>query len=365
MSNPQGNKQKSSRFATIRQMFSGITLGANLVALLLLWAVCGTTYLPPSHYSLITVVSLAFPIVLLLNIVFLFLWLFVNWRYLWIPVLGMGLVWNFIMDYHPINIGSAASGGEVLKVVSWNVQALYQMEGREKEFDEKIKSWDADLLVFQEEYGGRLVAHADSLMSALGYKKAAGNGRTIYSRHPILCTREPEMPSSHANGILMADVLAHGDTTTIINCHLESNFITKEDKADGRAAMANHISQQTVKKARTLWGKLARSARIRAEQTDRVTRLLDSLPPQRPVIVCGDFNDTPISYAYQQVSKHLQNAWRNKGNGMGISYNERFFYFRIDHFFHNDAWETRSADIEQHSPFSDHNPLIVTLRRAK
>lgn len=364
MSKPLGNSRKKSKFATIRQTFSGITLGANLVALLLLWAVCGTTYLPPSHYSLITVAGLAFPIVLLLNIVFLFLWIFVNWRYLWVPVLGMALVWSFIMDYYPINVGAKKNGGD-LRVVSWNVQALYRMEGKESDFEEKIKSWNADLFVFQEEYGGRLVDHVDKMMSELGYRKAAENGRTVYSRRPILRSWSPTVPSGNANGFFMADVLIDGDTVTLINCHLESNFITRQDRADGRAAMTNHIDQQTVKKARTLWGKLARSARTRAAQTDRVTQQLDSLPPTRPVIVCGDFNDTPISYAYQRVARRLQNAWRNAGNGMGISFNERFFYFRIDHFFHSNHWTTQSVEIEQHSPFSDHNPQIVTLRRNK
>lgn len=363
MSKTQPQERSHKRFATIRRTFSGITLGANLVALLLLWAVCGTTYLPPSHYSLITVAGLAFPIVLLLNIVFLFLWLFVNWRYLWVPVLGMGLVWSFIMDYHPVNLEARTRNKGCLKVVSWNVQAFYRMEHKENEFDRKIKDWNADIYVFQEVYGGRLVDHVDKLMSEQGYRKVADNGRAIYSRLPILRWWTPNVPTANANGIFAADMLIGGDTATIVNCHLESNFITKQDRADGRDAINNHINRQTMRKVRTLWGKLARSARLRAEQADGITQLVDSLPQGRPVIVCGDFNDTPISYAYQRVSKRLKCAWRDKGNGIGISFNERFFYFRIDHFFHSNYWETQSVKIEQHSPFSDHNPQIVYLRR--
>lgn len=362
MSKSQGVKRSAIRFATIRQAFSGVMLGANIVALLLLWAVCGTTYLPPSHYSVITVAGLAFPIVLLLNLAFLFLWIFINWRYLWVPILGMGLVWNFIMDYHPINIGAKKDESD-LKVVSWNMQAFYRVDDKMDEFDEKIKSWNADLMVFQEEYGGKVVDHVDSFLSQRGYKKAADNGRVVYSRFPILHSWSPDAPTGHANGIFVVDVLADADTVTIVNCHLESNLITKEDRADGRAAMENHIDRQTIRKARTLWGKLARSARMRAAQTDCITQLIDSLPQGHPVIVCGDFNDTPISYAYQQVDKRLQNAYRNAGNGIGVSFNERFFYFRIDHFFHSDNWTTQSVEIEQHSPFSDHNPQIVSLRK--
>lgn len=364
MSNPQAKERIKLKFATIRQAFSGITMGANLVALLLLWMVCATTYLPPSHYSFITVAGLAFPIVLLLNIVFLFLWIFVNWRRLWVPILGMGLVWSFIMDYHPINLGSP-KGKADLKVVTWNVLAFYRVKGKESQFEKKIESWNADLLVFQEEYGGKEVEHVDSFMSGLGYAKASDNGRAVYSRFPILRSWSPQAPTANANGFFVVDVLMNGDTATIVNCHLESNLITKQDRADGREAMNNHINRKTVKKARTLWGKLARSARLRAEQADCLARLLDSLPPKRPVIVCGDFNDTPISYAYRQISKRLQCAYRNAGNGVGVSFNERFFYFRIDHFFHSDYWETHSVVIEPHSPFSDHNPQIVTLRRGE
>ena len=52
---------------------------------------------------------------------------------------------------------------------------------------------------------------------------------------------------------------------------------------------------------------------------------------QQTIIVCGDFKDTPISYTHRVISKGLVDAFENSGSGLGISYNQNRFYFRIDH----------------------------------
>ena len=33
-----------------------------------------------------------------------------------------------------------------------------------------------------------------------------------------------------------------------------------------------------------------------------------------PIIVCGDFNDVPVSYAYETIGAGLQNAFVEKGS---------------------------------------------------
>ena len=53
------------------------------------------------------------------------------------------------------------------------------------------------------------------------------------------------------------------------------------------------------------------------------------------VLVCGDFNDTPISYAHRTIQGDLTDAFAESGRGMGITYNQNFFWFRIDNILHS------------------------------
>ncbi len=360
MSKKEGMKRRIAHFITIRQTFTRVTLGANIVALVLLWLVCATVYLPPSQYGMLSVLGLFFPIILVLNLIFLFLWLFVNWRFLFVPVLGIAVVWNFVMDYSPVRLGGRNAPGRI-KVVTWNVCNFQRAKENSDELLRQIKDWDAQLLVFQEKYGGSVMVRVDSLTSAMKYNKAADEGRAVYSRYPILKSWSHRVPSVNSNGIFVVEILMDGDTVDVVNCHLESNIINSKDKADSRDAIVHREGRKAARKARTLWGKLGRAAQVRCKQVDRLTQLLDSLPANRRVIVCGDFNDTPISYAYHQVDKRLESAYRQAGRGVGVSYNERFFLFRIDHLFHSKHWITRTADVLPRNPYSDHNPLVVTL----
>ena len=81
--------------------------------------------------------------------------------------------------------------------------------------------------------------------------------------------------------------------------------------------------------ARLLIRKLAEASAIRAPQADSIAQeIAASRYPY--IIVCGDFNDTPISYAHRVIEKGLNDAFTKSGRGLGISYNQNKFYFRID-----------------------------------
>ena len=81
------------------------------------------------------------------------------------------------------------------------------------------------------------------------------------------------------------------------------------------------------------------------------------------VIMCGDHNDTPISYTYQKTARNLNSAFRESGNGIGVSYNQKGFFFRIDHVFISEDWESCKTYIDTQMEMSDHYPLVTYLRK--
>ncbi len=357
------SNRRGGVLGAMHRLLCGILLGANVAFLVLLWVCCLSTLVSPVNHGHIAVLGLGFPIILLLNLFFVPLWLFVRWRWVLVPVVGIALVGSYVLDYFPLS-GSASPKEQdgVLRVLTWNVRN-YQQCGYQDSLVDRFREWNSDIMCIQEGTCGANAQQMNKAIESLGYYVAEYEGRRVYSRWPILQSYSLEMPTDFSNGAMVAYIQMPTDTLVLVNCHLESNRIDTKDRTDGMAAITSGESRRLLGQTRQMWGKLAEVSRIRGKQIDALCVLLDSLGSNHPILLCGDFNDTPISYAYQQIDKRLENAYRECGRGMGVSYNERYFLVRIDHLFHSRYWETLSARILPGNPDSDHNPLCVTLRQ--
>jgi endonuclease/exonuclease/phosphatase (EEP) superfamily protein YafD len=109
-------------------------------------------------------------------------------------------------------------------------------------------------------------------------------------------------------------------------------------------------------------GKLSEAAAYRGIQADSICALIKR-NAHHPIVACGDFNDTPISYVYQRFTQCLTSAYREAGNGPGFTYTQRTFPVRIDHLFFSDDWKCTSCRIDRTISLSDHYPLIVRLSK--
>ncbi len=115
--------------------------------------------------------------------------------------------------------------------------------------------------------------------------------------------------------------------------------------------------KQKVKKgSRLLLGKLAEAAAKRAVQADSIARLVERYKDGL-LIVCGDFNDSPLSYTRRVIGEELDDAFVQSGNGVGISYNRNGFYFRIDHILVSKKLQTYGCTVDRSVKASDHYPI--------
>ena len=148
----------------------------------------------------------------------------------------------------------------------------------------------------------------------------------------------------------------NNDTLTLINNHLESNKLTKED----RGMYEDMIKDPNAKKVKTglrqLIRKLAEASAIRAVQADSIARLVAGYKGGG-IIVCGDFNDSPISYTHRVVGEGLNDAFVESGNGFGISYNQNHFYFRIDNILLSKNLKSYRCTVDNTIKSSDHYPI--------
>ena len=108
--------------------------------------------------------------------------------------------------------------------------------------------------------------------------------------------------------------------------------------------------------ARLLIRKLAEASAIRAPQADTIAHEI-AASPHPYIIVCGDFNDTPISYAHRTIAQDLDDAFTQSGRGLGISYNQNRFYFRIDNILTSKNLRAYNCTVDRSIKESDHYPI--------
>jgi endonuclease/exonuclease/phosphatase family metal-dependent hydrolase len=126
---------------------------------------------------------------------------------------------------------------------------------------------------------------------------------------------------------------------------LVEKFEAKNDneRLEGSKIIFNRLKQGFIK---------------RAVQVDILRDHMNSSP--YPVILCGDFNDTPVSYVYGVLSKNLKDAFQQSGFGFGRTYAGIFPSFRIDYIFHDKKY--KSSDYNTiHKAYSDHYPISCTI----
>ena len=340
-----------------KQMLRLVLLG-NVLVLAWLWGCCLVTWIPCDSHPYISLLSITFPIALLVNVLFVPVWLILHRRYVWVPLLGTLLCWGYIRDYCPIN-RSKDLPEACLKVVSWNTMGMGKAEDRDASKD-YVKNLDADIICLQEAAitgGGWENFIAD--MKSLGYEHHCQKGLTLFTRLHILAT-DTLCYDTRSNGSRWY-LLAQGeDTIALVNNHLESNHLSAQIKEEYGQVIDRPGYHRAKQSGHSILSHMAQSARFRGNQTKALRDFVKEHQSHR-IIVCGDFNDTPISYACQTLQRHLKNAFRESGRGVGISYNEKGFWVRIDHIFFSSPGESYRTFVDSSIGVSDHYPIISWL----
>ena len=165
-----------------------------------------------------------------------------------------------------------------------------------------------------------------------------------------------------SNGCSKYRILHEGDTIVIYNCHLQSNGLNGEHKNAYEQMLTNPKQQIRSKDTKELVKKLRDSAAKRATQTDLI--IADIEKETSPyIIVCGDFNDSPISYTCRRMKEQLDDAYTSSGNGPGISYNRNKLYYRIDHILHSSKFKAFRCMVDRSIKASDHYPIYCFLKK--
>lgn len=357
----------------------------NVLTLVALLLSCMAVFVEPRLFWPLSFIGFAFPIALAANVGFLLLWIFKRDLFGLIPLVAIVLCWKFIEVSFAVNY-KASNQESGVKLMSWNVKNfdLYNWSNNKETKNNimrVIKSENPDMICLQEFYSEQsqhfnTVAYLrDTLHYAYHYfqptttiiytsperkgkrQKIERNwGLAIFSKYPITHSGRIDFENSRTNDCIYADVKVDSTLLRVYTVHLESIHLGDEDYATLDSLQEQHHTKwQAVKK---LIKKMKRAYIKRGIQANIISEHMSLFNGSK--ILCGDFNDVPVSYTYHTSKGEMQDAFTEKGAGFGATYARRFSPFRID-------YTLLSPDITIHSckvirqQFSDHYPVVTTF----
>lgn len=372
--------QQSSPRSLWLRLLDGILILVTIALAAALVMAYMAQYISPERVWYLAFFGLSAQFLFLGNFLLFLIWT-VRWRaWALIPMItmlmgvgdaGKHFQVRFARQYH----AQDAVPGQ-LRVLSYNVHGFFyknetQHSGYLDNLDSiasYIASQDPDVICLQEYETMSLsdVAFVDSLFADWSYRNInitvggsheLGHGNAIFSRYPIIST-ESILFENSMNSALIADIRFNDDTLRVINAHLQSTQIDKasKSKVENLEIIPDSSSKELI---RSVGSSLKQNYIRRACQVDSLSQRIAQC--SYPIIVAGDFNDTPISYTYCKIrGDKLVDTFVEQGDGFAYTYNELFSVLRIDYILHSPSFETLSYRSDK-LPWSDHNPVVATM----
>ena len=350
-------------------VMAGLALACSILA----------AHLPPTKIGYLCLLGLAFPIIYGIHILFAIFWALKRNR--WALMSGILLVIGFghFSDFYQVNGTIRNEDQDGMHILTYNVH-LFGVYDKEKGSETRdsilhlLDQGEYDVMCFQEFYQSgkkNVFETSDSIISKANapfhHEHLITNpttkqqfGVAIYSKHPMVGKGKVPFENDSQNFCIYSDIAFDGDTIRVINAHLQSIRFKPEDYrfVDGEVNDIDKIDDGTIRIA----SQLKRAFLKREKQTQRVAETIRESP--YPVVLCGDFNDTPISYTYSTFSNLLEDSFKEAGSGIGYTYIGEFPSFRIDYIMHSESLvATEFETIEK--KFSDHYAVRARLKKKK
>jgi endonuclease/exonuclease/phosphatase family metal-dependent hydrolase len=324
-------------------------------------------HISPETFALPAFFGLAYPYILLSNILFAVAWAILLKFETLISVLVILLGITHLTNY--IKIGKPTGNKEgTFRVLSYNVRLFNSFENKDQGSEKKVISFlreqNPDIICLQEFYFKGSPEEKDlDFRAALGGKyqshmKMVGSGKNRYygivtfSKYPIVGRGQMIHPKSSSLTIF-TDIVIETDTIRIFNNHLQS-FRLKSMERSFVEEMTDPDDNEAFDAVKSLSLNLRKGFIRRAKQAEYLKAQIEK--SSYPVIVAGDFNDTPVSYSYTKIRRGLNDSFVHSGYGAGFTYRGNYPANRIDYILYDNKLENRYFEILK-ARYSDHYPV--------
>lgn len=330
-------------------------------------------HVSPEKFALPAFFGLAYPYLLLVNILISITWAILLKYEALISLVVIAIGFTHLSNY--IKVGKPTGDKEgTFKVISYNVRLFNYFENQGVDSEKRIltflKEQQPDIIFLQEFYvngnpdqkdatiksflGGKYSSH----MKVVGSGKNRYYGIVTYSKYPIIRKGQIVYHGSSSLSIF-TDIVIQKDTFRVFNNHLQS-FRLKKMERSILEEMTSPDDQETIDMMKSLSLSLKEGFVKRAQQAEELKTYINRSP--YPVIVAGDFNDTPVSYSYRTIRKGLKDSFVNSGYGAGFTYKGKYPANRIDYILYDNALECRYFEILK-ARYSDHYPVAAYFKK--
>jgi len=308
----------------------------------------------PNRNIIMPYIGLALPGILLIAFSLIIFWLFKKSFWVIIPLLAIGINYQFIASMVQTNLFKGKNTGKIdniLKVATYNIHGFNYIDDvfPVSYIVDCMSEEKVNILCMQEfmphsmQNMSEVISSFDFLPFSSIHKDSPSEiGLAVFSKYPIIRGGRIHFEST-ANGAQWVDiVLPNEKTIRVINVHFQttglyrSYYLNLED-------MINVLGQNFKR---------------RAIQADIIRSIIDTTTI--PVILCGDFNDIPSSYVYKRAKGDLIDGFKEAGSGFGSTFQNKANMFRVDYIMYSHDFEgvryySRSLK------WSDHNPVFAEL----
>ncbi len=364
----------------LRVMAKRSTVTINSMAAILFLLSCIAPYVQPAKWWFISLLGLGFPILLGILIAFIFWWLIFKPKLVLISLFALLIGYNSIRVFFGFNApGSfmyAKTAGDI-RIASWNVARFLEWKRNNNKGSqtrlkilEQMKKPNADIICIQEFFHSpdsqfynniREIQNFGYPYFYFSYDPDGAEqyiGCAIFSKYPFIDSGlvryfRPSIPEA----LIHVDIKVNDDTIRVFTTHLQSvQFRKKEYEAIDEIKNA---SDSLLENSKTVLAKMKRAMYNRANQADVVRQILDDSP--YPTVFCGDLNDIPNSYTYFTIRGKMQDAFLEKGFGIGRTFSSLSPTLRIDYVFADQSFSIKQFTRITKN-LSDHYLLVTDLK---
>ncbi len=321
----------------------------------------------PEYVMLPSALTLALPYFAIATMLVSVAWLCAGrWMTSAIGVLALVVAWKPISTAMPLHVSSEAENSErTFSLLTYNIlhgwdQQHPDAKSGNRSFQYVLDS-DADLVGLQEvadiddptEVPNFQGALRDSLFKKYPYRAGTtACDLKVWSKYPVRLIKEYHTFS-------LFEVEMPWGKLNWINMHLSSFNLTDEERKVMREVMSVKDTEEGLKEMKgSIRQKLKSGFTRRAERARAMREIIDQI--RGPLIVSGDFNDVPESYAYRIVrGEDLGDAYADSSFGPMITYNRHGFLFHLDQVFYRPEFMKPLSVEKGKLKSSDHYPVLA------
>ena len=348
------------------QRFKHFFKWCNLLVVIATLLAGAAPYASPSYGWILSLFGMAFPLLLLLNLLFVVFWISTKNSYFLFSLICILVCWNAVTGFLGFNTRSPTDTVD-LTVMSFNCRAFYDFNNErstKKPILQLLDDYPVDIICLQEfplnpKTKQQYIQAIQQTTGLSHLYQPRQHALAIFSKYPM--KQQASLDSDQvASGCVFADVLHPQGNIRVYNVHLKSNRVS--DDANKVLKDPDLQKKSTWVGAKNILGKIRRAAKVRADQAKRIQQHLAKSP--HPVVLCGDINETPQSYTYRLLTQTLNDSFREKGTGRGTTYAGNIPALRIDYILASKHLSIVDY-VTVRDKISDHYPIISSINMEK